>query len=295
MISEPLVQSIISGLKLGSIYALMALGLTLIYGTLRMLNLSHGALFMIGGYIALIVTSIFGLPLLAGVTVAFILVSIIGLFMFRAIINPLIRSPGWEMTTIIATLGVSIVLENFALLTFGPRRQSLPSILEGQFRVLGGVVVSYHDVVVAGVAIIILVIMALYLKNSRHGLAILAVAQNREAAYLMGVNVFQIFGLVLAVSTGLAAIGGGLLASFYFLSPTVGGIPQLKALLITIFGGLGSVKGTVYAAFIVGLMESLVSLYLGAKWALPFLFIVMIIVLIVRPSGLFGVGEEVRL
>jgi branched-chain amino acid transport system permease protein len=295
MIPEPIVQSIISGLRLGSIYALMALGLTLIYGTLRMLNLSHGALFMIGGYIAWLVTSSLGFPLLAGMVVAFILVSVVGYFMFPVIIRPLIRSPGWEMTTIIATLGVSIVLENLALISFGPRRKTVPLIVEGQFRVLGSVVVSYHEIVVAAIAVATLVAMALFLKNSRHGLAILAVAQNRDAAYLMGVSVFQIFGLVLAVSTGLAALGGGLLASFYFLSPTVGGIPQLKALLITIFGGLGSVKGTVYAAYIVGLMEALVSLYLGAKWALPFLFLFMIVVLIVKPSGLYGVGEEVRL
>ena len=250
---------------------------------------------MIGGYLAWIVTSTLGLPLLVGMVVAFILVSIIGFLMFPGIIRPMFRSPGWEMTTIIATLGVSIVLENLALLVFGPRRKTVPLIVEGQFRVFGGVVITYHEVVVAAVAVAALVAMALFLKNSRHGLAILAVAQNQDAAYLMGVSVYQIFGLVLAVSSGLAAIGGGLLASFYFLSPTVGGIPQLKALLITIFGGLGSVKGTVYAAYIVGLLEALVSLYLGAKWALPFLFLFMIVVLIVKPSGLFGVGEEVRL
>src|SRR5574341_337304 len=153
MISVSLFQSIFSGLLLGSIYALMALGLTLIYGSLRMLNLSHGTLFMLGGYIAWIVTSTLGLPLLAGMVLAFILVSIIGFLMFPVIIRPMFRSPGWEMTTIIATLGVSIVLENLALILFGPRRKNVPLIIEGQFRVFGGVVITYHEVVVAAVAV----------------------------------------------------------------------------------------------------------------------------------------------
>ena len=293
--SASLVQSIISGLLLGSIYALMALGLTLIYGALRMLNLSHGALFMFGGYVAWMITLYLGLPLLIGLVIAFFIVSVIGLSLHPLIIKPLLRSPGWEMTTIIATLGISIVFENMALLAFGPRRKTVPSIISGQMTIYGGVVVTYHEIVVAAVAVASLVILGIFLKRSRHGLAVLAVAQNQDAAYLMGVSVYRIFALVLAVSSGLAAIGGGLLASFYFLSPTVGGTPQLKALLVTIFGGLGSVKGTIYAAYIVGLMEALVSLYFGAKWALPFLFVFMILVLIVRPSGLFGMSEEVRL
>mgnify|MGYP005847542777 CR=1 FL=1 len=293
--SAPFIQSIISGLLLGSIYALMALGLTLIYGAMRMLNLSHGTLFMFGGYIAWMITYYLGLPLLVGLVVAFILISLIGVSLHPLIIKPLLKSYGWEMNTIIATLGVSIVFENLALLAFGPRRKTVPLIIEGQMIVYNSVVVSYHEIVVGAVAIASLIAMAIFLKRSRHGLAILAVAQNRDAAYLMGVNVFQIFALVLAVSSGLAAISGGLLASFYFLSPTVGGIPQLKALLVTIFGGLGSVKGTVYATYIVGLMEALVSLYLGGKWALPFLFVFMILVLIIKPSGLFGLREEVRL
>jgi branched-chain amino acid transport system permease protein len=293
--SASLVQSIISGLLLGSIYALMALGLTLIYGALRMLNLSHGALFMFGGYVAWIITLYLELPLLIGLVIAFIIIAVIGLSLHPLIIKPLLRSPGWEMTTIIATLGISIVFENMALLAFGPRRKTVPSIISGQMTIYGGVVVTYHEIVVAAVAVASLVIMGIFLKRSRHGLAVLAVAQNQDAAYLMGVSVYRIFALVLAVSSGLAAIGGGLLASFYVLSPTVGGTPQLKALLVTIFGGLGSVKGTIYAAYIVGLMEALVSLYFGGKWALPFLFVFMILVLIVRPSGLFGMSEEVRL
>lgn len=293
--SAPLVQSIISGLLLGSIYALMALGLTLIYGALRMLNLSHGALFMLGGYVAWIITSLLGLPLLVSLLIAFVLISLVGLSMHPMIIKPLLRAPGWEINTIIATLGLSIVLENFALLAFGPRRKTVPLIVEGQMTIFSGVVVTFHELVVAGVAVASMITLGMFLKRSRHGLAVLAVAQNRDAAYLMGVSVYRIFALVLAVSSGLAALGGVLLASFYFLSPTVGGIPQLKALLIIIFGGLGSVKGTVYAAYTVGLMEALVSLTLGAKWALPFLFVFMIVVLIVRPSGLYGMSEEVRL
>jgi branched-chain amino acid transport system permease protein len=295
MLPAPLVQSIFSGLLLGSIYALMALGLTLIYGTLRMLNLSHGALFMLGGYVAWVAISLLGLPVLVGLLLAFVLISAIGLSMYPVIINPLLRAPGWEMTTIIATLGLSIVFENAALLIFGPRRKAVPAVIEGHTTIFSGVVVTYHELVVIGVAVASLITVWIFLKRSRHGLAVIAVAQNRDAAYLMGVSVYRIFGLVLAVSSGMAAIGGVLLSSFYFLSPPVGGIPQLKALLIIILGGLGSIKGTIHAAYIVGLMEALVSLYFGAKWALPALFIFMMMVLIVRPSGLYGMSEEVRL
>lgn len=287
-------QALYSGILLGSIYALMAMGLSLIWGALRMLNLAHGALFMVGGYVAWVAAAYLGLHPLFGIVLAFLAVGVLGSAVYAATIKPLLGRPGWDTNTLISTTGVGIVLENLALYIFGPRNKSLPPMVEGALR-LSQVTITYHALVIILVAVSVMVGMAVFLSRSRHGLAIRAIAQNMDGAHLLGIPVQQTFGTVMAISAGLSAIAGVLLTAFYFLSPTVGFTPMLKALIVTIFGGLGSIHGTMWAAFVIGLLEAMVSLLLGVKWALLVLFMFMVVVLIVRPNGLFGLGEERRL
>ncbi|BDG60117.1 branched-chain amino acid ABC transporter permease [Caldinitratiruptor microaerophilus] len=289
-----LTQAIYSGLLLGSIYALVATGLTLIWGALRMLNLAHGSIFMAGAYVAWLVVTTAGIHPLIGVPVAAAAMGLVGYILQYMVVLPLLERPGWENNTLIATVGVGIVLENAVLLAFGGRNKTLPEIVPGGFKV-GPLNVSFRDLVIAAVAVGVLLMMHLFLYRTRHGLAIRAIAQNMTAARLMGVPVKRSFTIVMVISTALAAVAGVLLSGIYFLSPTMGGPPLLKSLLVTIFGGLGSVKGTMWAAYLIGLLEALVSLYLGVKWSLQVLFLVMIVVLIVRPNGLFGLGEARRL
>lgn len=289
-----LIQTIYSGLVLGSIYALMAVGLTLIFGALRVLNLAHGALMMIGAYVSWIVADQFGLPAFLGLPISFVVLMLIGFAIYKLLIGPMIGKPNWDTNTFIATSGLALALESLVLLRFGPRNQAQPFAIEGNFQALG-VTISYQDLVIMAVAAIALLLMEWFLTRTRPGLAIRATAQQPDAAQLMGVRKDHIFLLVLGLSSGLAAISGVLLSSIFFIAPTFGFYPMLKSFIICIFGGLGNIRGTLYAAFIIGITEALVSLYLGVRFALPVMFGLIIVVLIFRPNGLFGQREVVRL
>jgi branched-chain amino acid transport system permease protein len=289
-----LIQTIYSGLVLGSIYALMAVGLTLIFGALRVLNLAHGALMMIGAYVSWLVVSWLGLPAWLGLPISFITLMLVGFLIYRLLIGPMIGKPNWDTNTFIATSGLALALESFALLVFGPRNQPQPFAVEGSFQVVG-VTVSYQDLLIMAVAGIALILMERFLSHSRPGMAIRATAQQPDAAQLMGIRQDHIFLLVLGLSSGLAAMSGVLLSSIFFIAPTFGFHPMLKSFIICIFGGLGNIRGTLYAAFIVGITEALVSLFLGVRYALPVMFGLIIVVLIFRPAGLFGQREVVRL
>jgi branched-chain amino acid transport system permease protein len=290
-------QAVVSGLVTGSIYALMTVGMTLIYGTLRTLNMAHGSMVMIGGYVAWMVFDGLGwgplAGMLAGATVAFAF----GIAIQQVAVRPLIGRQGvdFEMTAFISTFAVTIILANLALQFYGARNKAVPPVIHGRLSLLEGVSVSWHSLVMAGIAIGTLLGLGLYLSRTRYGLAISAVAQQLDAARLMGIPAQRIYNLTMGVASALAAIAGVLLASVFFVSPNAGDLPLLKALIVAIFGGLGSVRGTILAAYIIGLAEAFVSLYLGVKWSLPLLFLAIMIVMLVRPTGLLGKPEEARL
>ncbi|HXF36312.1 MAG TPA: branched-chain amino acid ABC transporter permease [Actinomycetota bacterium] len=292
-----LIQAIVSGLVTGSIYALMTVGLTLIYGTLRTLNMAHGALLMIGGYVAWLGLQLAGIPPAAGLLLAMGATFLIGMAIERVSVRPLIGKPGFdfEMTAFISTFAVTVVLQNAALLVFGARNKALPPLVGGRLELVAGVSVTRHSVLMAIVALALLAGLQAFLTRTRYGLAIRAVAQQLDAARLMGVPADRVYSLTMGVASALAGIAGVLLASVFFVSPNSGDLPLLKGLIVAIFGGLGSVRGTVLAAFLIGLLEALVSLYLGVKWSLPVLFLFIMAVLLVRPSGLLGKPEEARL
>ena len=283
------------GAVLGAIYALMALGFTLIYGSLRFLNLSLGSLFTLGAYVAWVVSAGLGLPPLVGLAAAFLLVGLAGAGIYEVAVRPLVGRPGWEIATIISTLAVGIVIQQLIQIVWGPRNQGMPDLMSGSARVGPVLVVQYQRVAVVGVALAVMAALWWLLTRTRHGLAIRAVAQNRDAALLGGVSANRIFLLVMALGSGLAAVSGVLLSTVMVsLNPTVGLAYALRGLVVTLFGGLGSITGTLWAAFIIGLFESFVAVYFGEGWKLPALFVFLIVVLVVRPSGLAGVSAEER-
>lgn len=291
---ESLVQALYSGILYGSIYGLMAIGLTLIWGALRMLNMAHGALYLIGGYLAWMALNTLKLPALAAFAVGITAAAVAGLLIQVLFINRIVGRPGFFNAAMIATVGAAIVIDSLALLTFGPRVKQLPPIVEGQFKVLD-VVVQYQGLVIIAVAAVSLVLLTLFLTRTRHGLAIQAISQQMDAALLMGIPAILVFTIVMVISAGLAGLSGALLSGVFVLIPGAGYSPMVKALVVTIFGGLGSTKGTILAAYIIGLLEAFLQVYLGAGWALPGLFLFMILMLILRPTGLFGLGEMQRL
>jgi branched-subunit amino acid ABC-type transport system permease component len=290
-------QAVVSGLVTGSIYAVMTVGMTLIYGTLRTLNMTQGAMVMIGGYVAWMVFDGLGWgPILGGVAAAVVGFAF-GVAIQQVAIRPLIgrRGVDFEMTAFISTFAVAIVLSNVALRIYGARSKAVPPVIHGRLHLLEGISVSWHSLVVAGIAVGTLLALGAFLSKTRYGLAISAVAQQLDAARLMGIPAQRVYNLTMGVSSALAAIAGVLLASVFFVSPNAGDLPLLKALIVAIFGGLGSVRGTILAAYIIGLAEALVSLYFGVKWSLPLLFLSIMIVMLVRPTGLLGKPEEARL
>ena len=272
----------------------MAIGLTLIWGALRMLNLAHGALYLVGGYVAWTLINWYELPLWPAFVVGVIAAALIGLVLQITLINPILGKPGWDTASLIATVGAGIAIESIVLLVYGARVKQMPVALEGNFSIFG-VPKANQGMFIIIAALVSLFLLSTFLRNSRYGMAIRAVSQQMDAAQLMGIPTRQIFLIVMMVSAALAGLAGVLLSSIFYLSPTAGFNPMIKALVVTIFGGLGSVKGTIWAAYIIGLLEAFLIVYMGASWALPGLFLFMIVVLIIRPTGLFGLGEARRL
>jgi branched-subunit amino acid ABC-type transport system permease component len=297
MDTSEVVQAIVSGLVLGSIYALMTVGFTLVYGTLRTLNMAHGVMVMVGGFVAWVAFDKAGIDPWASLLLAFAFTFVLGMAVQRIAVQPLIGRVGvdLEMAGFIATLAVAIILQNLALLWYGPRNKAVPPLIGGDIQLMAGVEVTRHSIAMGIIAVTLLLVLGRFLSGSRHGLAIGAVAQDLAAARLMGVPTTRVYLLTMGLASGLAGIAGVLLASVYFVSPNSGDNPLLKALIVAIFGGLGSVRGTIVAAYTIGLLEAGISLWLGVSWSLPLLFLVIIAVLTVRPYGLYGRPQEARL
>ena len=284
-----LVQFLYSGLILGSIFAAMSIGLALVWGALRMLNMAHGSMIMLGAYLAFFATVQLHLHPLAALVLSVVAVSLLGALLYPLLVRPLIGKEGWEVNAIIATVGLSIALSQAVQLIFGPKSKALPPIVAGGVLGPGQVFIDYQSLLIAAAALASLGLTGVFLYRTRHGIALRAVAQNLEGAQLMGLSVARVYLLVLALSAGLAALSGVLLSSgFLFLEPSMGLDPMLKALVIVILGGLGSIRGTLYAAYVAGLINSGVESYIGPQWALPALFLLVIVVLLLRPSGLLG-------
>ncbi len=291
---EKLIEAVYGGLLNGSVLGLMAIGLTLIWGALRLLNLAHGAIYLVGGYVAWMLINRYEISIWPAFLVGILAAAVVGLILQFTLVNPILGKPGWDSASLIATVGAAITIESIVLLTFGARVKQMPVAFEGNFTIYG-VPKANQGLFIIITTVIALALLAVFLRRSRYGMAIRAVSQQMDAARLMGIPTRQIFLIVMVVSAALAGLAGVLLSSIFYLTPTAGFNPMVQALVVTIFGGLGSVKGTIWAAYIIGLLGAFLTVYLGASWALPGLFLFMIVMLTIRPNGLFGLGEAQRL
>lgn len=290
-----LVSILYTGVVLGSIFATSAIGLALMYGTLRFLNLAHGGFLVVGGYVAWVAADSLGLPFYVAMIIGTAAGAILGLLTYFSMLRPLlgIGSPRWDIATIMASVGLAIVIEATVLLIFGPRLKALPPAIDGKL-IIGTVVVQYNALFIGLLAIAILAGTHWFLRASRAGIALRAVAENVQAAYLMGIPSGRVFASTVAIAGALATSAGVLLGSFYLLRPSGGLDPMMIAIVVVVFGGLGSIPGTITAAYIIGFLQAGVSVFIGVKWAAPVLFGFMILVLIFRPHGLYGKSEDVR-
>jgi branched-chain amino acid transport system permease protein len=280
---------IIAGLVSGSIYALIASGLSLVWGALGVFNFAHGTLLMVGAFVAWWVSAPagLGLGLLAGFVCSLTFMFIFGALIYAVLVRPWLATPNAELAVIMTTIAGAMFLENAALLLFGGRLKILDQFVQGNFIILG-TGLSAQNLLVILLAPAILVALAFFLKFSKHGLAIRAIAQNRESARLLGIRVERMYVMTFALSAVLAGIAGIMIGGLFNLSPSMGTDPLLRAFLVVVFGGLGSLPGTILAAYLIGLIEALSSYFLGIYWTPVILFSLLILTLLFRPHGLMG-------
>lgn len=286
---ESFVQIIVSGLLLGAMYAVSAVGLSLIWGALGMLNMAHGALLTIGAYLCYTVIVEAGLPNGLGLPLAMVASGLLGVVMYGAVVHWMYRRPGFETNVILATIGLAMVFENVVLKIFGAYPVSQPfGVDRSQGFTISTVFVPWQNVVIIAVSAVLMVAIAAVLRGTRMGRAIRAVAQNREAALLMGVPVPVVFAQVMALGGVVAAVSGVMISSITTLAPTMGYDPMMKAFIVCVVGGLGNVTGAFIAAFLLGLIEAGVQFGAGTRFGYPALLVLVIIALLWRPYGVFG-------
>ena len=280
---------IVAGLVSGSIYALIASGLSLVWGALGVFNFAHGVLLMIGAFAAWWVSDPagLGLGLFAGIVASMIFMLAAGGVLYVLLVRPWIGTPAAELTVIMTTIAGAMFLENLALYTFGARLKALDQIVTGTV-IIAGTAMQAQNLLVIILAPVLLGSLALFLKIGKHGLAIRAIAQNNEAARLLGIKVERTYLLTFSVSALLAGIAGIMIGGLFNITPSMGNDPLLRAFLVVVFGGLGSLPGTIIAAYAIGLIEATSSYYIGIYWTPVVLFTVLIAILLLRPNGLLG-------
>ena len=291
-----LTSIVIAGLTTGALYALATVGLSLVWGSMGMLNMAHAAMLTLGGYAAYTVSSALGLPVVIGFLGAVGVGAVTGGLLYLFIVRSLLKNDKatFESNVMIATVGIGIALENAILLVYGGQPLKQPISATGAL-LLGPVTVPYQNMLIVVVVIALMAVIALLLGTTRIGRAIRATAQNREAAQLMGVAVNRVYFQVLLLSGAIAGVCGVMVSSMTQLSPPLGNDPMLKAFIMCVVAGLGNLPGAVAAAFGLALLEAFVQYAAGARWGFPTLLFVVIAVLIWRPAGLFGRAQIRRL
>ena len=289
-------SNLINGVSLGSIYAIIALGYTMVYGIAKMLNFAHGDVIMVGGYMCFCATVYLGWPPLAGVALAVVVCTVLGIVIERLAYKPLRMAP--SLAVLITAIGVSYFLQNAALLIWGSSQKSFTSVVGGNPIQLFGGQLSIAPVTVVTVVtcIVIMVALTLFTNKSKAGTAMRAVSEDKGAAQLMGINVNTTISLTFAIGSGLAAIAGVLLCSAYpTLMPTTGSMPGIKAFTAAVFGGIGSIPGAFVGGILLGVIEIFAGAYISTQLSNAIVFAVLIIVLLVKPDGLLGkhVSEKV--
>lgn len=282
-------QILLSALFQGSLYAMMAVGLALVWTTIGVFNFCHGVLMTLGAYLAwqFVDPDALGLPLFVALPLSLLLVAAIGFALQALLIRPFIGRGDVVLVAVITTLAASSILKNGTLLVWGPRPKSIPPLAADTIA-LGSTSVSAHQLAIIAITPIVLGLVWLFLNRTRVGLALRAVAQNEDACQLVGMNVTALYALAFGLAAALAALAGIFFGGFKFMSPDMGTEPLTKALVVVIFGGIANITGPILAAYIIGLFEAISIYYVGFYWTPALLFAVLIVVLMVRPEGLFA-------
>jgi len=285
-----LLQQLVNGVILGGAYALISVGMTMIFGIMNISNFAHGTIYMLGGYCVYFLSTVLRQPFLLAVAMAMFAVGLIGIAIERIVFRPVYGAP--VLNDLLIALGLSFVLENGALLLWGSQTKSVPTpYTDIVFRFVG-VSVTLQRLIVLVASVVLIGALYLFLERTRYGKAIVATSQNPKGAALVGIDLDHVYMTTFAISSALAAAAGALLAPLFYVFPTMGSMPLLKAFVVVVLGGMGNVQGAVVGGFLVGIAESLGGAYLSSDYKNVFAFIILIAVLLIRPQGLFGKGES---
>ena len=284
------ISYLINGISLGSVYAIIALGYTMVYGIAKMLNFAHGDIIMVGGYVVLTATAAMGMSPMLGILAAVIVCTVLGVTIERVAYRPL-RNAASSLAVLITAIGVSYLLQNVALLLFGADTKSFTSVVSIPAVTLAGgdLTITGETMVTIAACIIIMAGLTLFINKSKAGQAMLAVSEDKGAAQLMGINVNGTIALTFAIGSALAAIASVLLCSAYpSLTPYTGAMPGIKAFVAAVFGGIGSIPGALIGGILLGVIEILGKAYISSQMADAIVFAVLIVVLLVKPTGILG-------
>ncbi len=279
---------LISGISLGSVYAIIALGYTMVYGIAKMLNFAHGDVIMVGGYISLLTMTSLKLPTWAAILLAMVVCTVLGVIIEGLAYKPLRSAP--SLAVLITAIGVSYFLQNSALLIWGANPKVYSPVIEGTWKLFDGKLpITYISMLTVIVCVIIMIALTIFTSKSKMGKAMRACSEDKAAAQLMGINVNKTISFTFAIGSALAAVAGVLLCSSYpTLMPTTGSMPGIKAFTAAVFGGIGSIPGAFLGGILLGIIESLAKAYISTQLANTVVFAVLIVVLLVRPAGLLG-------
>ena len=280
---------LINGISLGSVYAIIALGYTMVYGIAKMLNFAHGDVIMIGAYISFCATQYMGMPAIVSVVMAMAVCTVLGIVIERLAYKPLRQAA--SLAVLITAIGVSYFLQNIALLIWGSNPKNFTSVFSiGSITLFGGkLLISSETILTVLANIVIMIVLTLFTGKTKIGKAMRAVSEDKGAAELMGINVNATISMTFAIGSALAAIAGVLLCSAYpTLQPTTGSMPGIKAFTAAVFGGIGSIPGAMIGGLLLGVIEILGKAYVSTELGDAFVFAVLIVVLLVKPTGLLG-------
>ena len=279
---------LISGISLGSVYAIIALGYTMVYGIAKMLNFAHGDVIMVGGYISFCAISYLNLPGWLSLLLAVLVCTVLGVVIEGLAYKPLRQAT--SLAVLITAIGVSYFLQNSALLIWGAAPKVYPPLISGTLKLFDGQLsISYVSLLTMAACIVIMVVLTTFTSKSKMGKAMRACSEDKGAAQLMGINVNRTISLTFAIGSGLAAIAGVLLCSSYpTLMPTTGSMPGIKAFTAAVFGGIGSIPGAFLGGLLLGIIEAMAKAYISTNLANSIVFAVLIVVLLVKPAGLLG-------
>ena len=282
-------QYLINGISIGSVYAIIALGYTMVYGIAKMLNFAHGDVIMVGAYISFCVTNYLGLPAWVSILAAVVVCTLLGITVEALAYKPLRGTP--SLAVLITAIGVSYLLQNSAQLIWGSAPKNFTSIVTfDPFTLFGGSLVITGEVIYTiGASVLVMVGLTLFTTKTKMGKAMRAVSEDRDAAQLMGINVNQTISITFAIGSALAAIAGVLLCSTVpTLMPTTGSMPGIRAFTAAVLGGIGSIPGAMLGGILLGVIETFSKAYLSTQFSDAIVFLVLIIILLVKPAGLLG-------